>query len=47
MLSDTEGMLGGETYIKTGDGVPMKVVPSLSLSLFLTWILIAIPCWVF
>ncbi|KAJ9646196.1 hypothetical protein H2204_000859 [Knufia peltigerae] len=25
MLSDTEGMLGGETYIKTGDGVPMKV----------------------
>ncbi|KAK5030126.1 hypothetical protein LTR13_008439 [Exophiala sideris] len=25
MLSDTEGMLGGETYIKTGDGVSLKV----------------------
>ncbi|RFU31897.1 hypothetical protein B7463_g4419, partial [Scytalidium lignicola] len=25
MLSDTEGMVGGETYIKTGDGVPAKV----------------------
>ncbi|KAL3418752.1 hypothetical protein PVAG01_10468 [Phlyctema vagabunda] len=25
MLSDTEGMVGGETYIKTGDGEPTKV----------------------
>jgi hypothetical protein len=25
MLSDTEGMMGGETYIKGGDGVPVKV----------------------
>jgi hypothetical protein len=25
MLSDTEGMVGGETYIKNGDGIPMKV----------------------
>ncbi|KIW18549.1 hypothetical protein PV08_02837 [Exophiala spinifera] len=31
MLSDTEGMLGGETYIKTGDGVPMKVVEGPTL----------------
>ncbi|RDW88548.1 hypothetical protein BP6252_00580 [Coleophoma cylindrospora] len=25
MLSDTDGMVGGETYIKTGEGVPAKV----------------------
>jgi len=25
MLSDTDGMVGGETYIKGGDGVPAKV----------------------
>ena len=32
MLSDTDGMLGGETYIKTGDGVPMKVRTSAFVS---------------
>ncbi|KIW52264.1 hypothetical protein, variant [Exophiala xenobiotica] len=36
MLSDTDGMLGGETYIKTGDGVPMKVEgPSLGYGVIL------------
>lgn len=25
MLSDTEGMIGGETYIKKGDGEVQKV----------------------
>ena len=25
MLSNTEGMIGGETYIKGGDGIPVKV----------------------
>jgi len=25
MLSETESMLGGETYIKGGDGIPAKV----------------------
>lgn len=30
MLSDTEGMIGGETYIKKGDGEVQKVCMNLS-----------------
>lgn len=30
MLSDTEGMIGGETYIKKGDGEVQKVRRNLS-----------------
>lgn len=26
MLSETEGMIGGETYIKKGDGEAQKVI---------------------
>lgn len=33
MLSETEGMIGGETYIKTGDGVPLKVSTYMLLDL--------------
>lgn len=29
MLSDTEGMIGGETYIKKGDGEVQKVCRDL------------------
>ncbi|KAH8807376.1 hypothetical protein F5884DRAFT_880389 [Xylogone sp. PMI_703] len=36
MLSDTEGMVGGETYIKDGDGMPIKVEgPALGYAVFL------------
>lgn len=28
MISDTEGMIGGETYIRRGDGIPAKVKSS-------------------
>jgi hypothetical protein len=29
MLSDTEGMIGGETYIKKGNGEAQKVSPPI------------------